>query len=72
MNLLQLDNNKPAKVIEIVGGSGLERKLQSLGLRIGSRVLRLTSSSGPVVIKIGNIQLAIGKGMAAKIIVEQE
>lgn len=72
MNLFQLTSNRPARVVDIVGGHGLRRKLQGLGLRIGSRLVKSRSMAGPVVVRVGRTELAIGRGMASKIIVEEE
>jgi ferrous iron transport protein A len=70
-NLLQLKRNQWAKVTDILGGFGLRRKLESLGVRVGSRILKVSDAPGPVVVNVGGTQLAIGKGMASKIIVEE-
>ena len=47
-------------------------RLNALGIRPGQRITKVSSTPmrGPVTIKIGNAQVAIGFGMANKIIVE--
>ena len=72
ISLFQLKNNKQAKVVDVVGGFGLRQRLEGLGIKVGSRILKISDVSGPVVIKVKGAQLAIGRGMASKIIVEEE
>lgn len=73
ITLNQLDKLKIGKVIEIKGGHGLRNKLDGLGIREGCIIKKISKigTAGPVVIKIGNTQIAIGKGMAEKIIIEE-
>ena len=58
-------------VVEIRGGHGLVSRLSALGIRPGQRVTKVGSTfmRGPVTIQVGNAQVAIGFGMANKIIV---
>jgi ferrous iron transport protein A len=69
--LLQLKINQWARVIEVLGGQGVKDKLQSLGVRVGVNILKVSDTPGPVIVKIGKMQLAIGRGLASKIIVEE-
>ncbi|MEA3493146.1 MAG: FeoA family protein [Candidatus Margulisiibacteriota bacterium] len=59
-------------VREILGGSGLFRRLQALGLRVGMQITKKSGAFlwGPVTAQVGGTQIGIGHGMAAKIIVE--
>ncbi|MFA5779008.1 MAG: FeoA family protein [Elusimicrobiota bacterium] len=74
ISLLNLEKNKTAKVVKIEGGAAFQKKLESLGLRLGVKIKKLSSSvfGGPVVIRVGRTHIAIGKGMANKITVEIE
>jgi len=58
-------------VFQIQGGRGLINRLNALGIRPGQRVTKVGSTfmRGPVTIQVGNAQVAIGFGMANKIIV---
>ncbi|PIU83229.1 MAG: ferrous iron transport protein A [Elusimicrobia bacterium CG06_land_8_20_14_3_00_38_11] len=71
-SLLNLERNNFAKVVKIEGGAGFQKKLESLGLRLGVKIKKLSSSvfGGPVVIRAGRTNIAIGKGIASKIFVE--
>lgn len=61
-------------VIECLeGGIGAARRMEGLGLRLGVRVVKKAGllSPGPVVVAIGKAEVAIGHGMAAKVIVRE-
>ncbi|MBA7600225.1 hypothetical protein ES703_07274 [subsurface metagenome] len=70
--LSQIEAGQSGKVVQIQGGRGLINRLSSLGVRPGQRVSKVSSMfmRGPVTIQVGNAQVAIGFGMAKRIIVE--
>jgi ferrous iron transport protein A len=60
-------------IIKLIrGGKGLSAKMDSLSLYIGKEIELVSKQSkrGPVVIKTGNTQIAIGYGIAQKIIID--
>ena len=70
--LTAMQTGQTGRVIQIQGGRGMIGRLEVLGIRIG-RELRKVSSQfmrGPVVLEVGNTQVAIGFGMANRILVE--
>ncbi len=71
MNLTQLAQGQSARVIKLEGGDAFARKLQNLGIREGVTVkkVRAVSANGPIIIKAGRTEIALGRGMAAKVIV---
>jgi ferrous iron transport protein A len=58
-------------VTQIQGGYGLVNRLSALGIMPGKRITKISSilMRGPVTIQIDRVQVAIGFGMANKIIV---
>ena len=72
ISLIQLKANRKVKVIEISGGTNLQKRLMHMGIYKGKEVIKLSHIGlrGPVVIKSGSSILAMGHGMAEKIIVE--
>ncbi len=70
--LSRMEAGQSGIVVQIQGGHGLISRLSSLGIRPGQRVTKVSSMfmRGPVTIQIGNAQVAIGFGMANRIIVE--
>ncbi len=71
-NLFEAPSKKGMRIIQITGGEGLRRRLVNMGIREGTTLIKLTpaGSKGPVVVKLGNTQIALGRGMAFKILVD--
>jgi ferrous iron transport protein A len=76
VSLIQtLDNLRPgqkAKVVEVHGGWGLRQKLCELGILPG-QVVTMSNSSlwrGPVMVHVDSNEVALGRGVAAKVMVE--
>ncbi len=72
LTLGQMEVGQTGTIIEILGGWGLVRRLEALGVRPGKKVTKISTTlfRGPVTLKIGNTQVAVGFGMARKIIVQ--
>lgn len=73
--LTPLDKLKPGQigvVREIRGGGGVARRLSALGIRPGKELTKVSAMfmGGPVVLSIDRRQLALGNGMAGKVLVE--
>jgi len=62
------------RVVRIDGGMGLVSRLSAMGIRPGRKITKLSSMlmRGPVTVQAGSTRLAIGFGMASRIIVELE
>ena len=74
IDLTQVESNTKCIVVKILGGYGMMKKLETLGIRVGCKITKVSSHMmrGPVVVRIGNTRAAIGFGMAKRIIVKQE
>ena len=72
--MTQIGPGKDVKVVDIKDGNTFREKVDSMGLRIGVRVRKLSGQvlNGPITIKIGNTKVALGHGMAKKILVTSE
>ena len=72
LSLTQMSSGKSGVVVELRGGAGLTRRLEAMGIRIGYRIRKISSQfmRGPVTIKVGQVSLALGYGMAGKVMVE--
>ncbi|HEY8499880.1 MAG TPA: FeoA family protein [Clostridia bacterium] len=72
MTLRDLKIGEEAVITTIKGGHGIHAKLESMGLREGSRITKKSAvlAGGPVIIQAGSTQIAIGDGMVNRIIVE--
>ncbi len=69
-----MQTGQSGTVIQVVGGRGLINRLSALGIRPSQRVTMVSSMfmRGPVTIEVDGAQVAIGFGMASRIIVELE
>jgi len=69
--LTDLKVGEEAEIIAIRGGHGMQGRLRALGLAEGQHVKKLShvGLGGPVVILVNRAQVAIGRGMARRIIV---
>jgi len=70
--LSQMEVGQSGVVVQMQGGRGLINRLSALGIRPGQRITKVSSMfmRGPVTVQVGNAQVAIGFGMANRIIVE--
>lgn len=61
-------------VVNVDGGYGIVRRLDSMGIRIGSKIQKVTGQlmRGPIMLRVGNTRVAVGFGMARRIWVEVE
>lgn len=72
MALSRMQAGQSGIVIQIQGGYGLVNRLNALGVRPGKRITKISSMfmRGPVTIQVDRTQVAIGFGMASRIIVD--
>ena len=72
--LAEMRTGQTGTVVGVMGGHGLIRRLDALGIRPGRKVTKLSSTlfRGPIILRVDNTQVAIGFGMARKIIVETD
>ena len=72
MALSRMQAGQNGIVVQIQGGHGLVNRLSALGIRPGKRITKIGSMlmRGPVTIQVDRAQVAIGFGMARRIITE--
>lgn len=70
-SLVELKKGDTAEVVMIDGGTGLASRLYSMGIFPGQRLQKAGGMAfgGPVLVNVGSSQLAVGRGMAEKIVV---
>lgn len=74
-NVVPLTNvatGREGKVVEFRGGRGMVHRLETRGIRLGHRIKKISDQimQGPVTIKVGHTTLAIGYGIASRVMVE--
>ena len=72
ITLSRMQTGQSGVVVQIQGGHGLVNRLSALGIRPGKRITKVSSMfmRGPVTVQVDRAQVAIGFGMASRIIVE--
>ena len=70
--LSKMEKGKSGLIQEIYGGYGFVRRMESLNVRVGKRITKLSSvfRRGPITIRVDHTQLALGFGMASRIMIE--
>ena len=72
VTLARMQPGQGGIVVQIQGGHGLVNRLGALGIIPGKRITKISSMlmRGPVTIEVDRVQVAIGFGMANKIMVK--
>jgi ferrous iron transport protein A len=72
MSVSDMKNRQTGRIISIQGGPGFVSRLEAMGIREGKKIIKrsLMLGRGPVIISAGMAEVAIGYGIARKIIVE--
>jgi len=73
MLLVEAEGEKEYKVIGFKGGKGVFHKLLQMGFVPGDqiKVLRKAPLGGPVLVEVNGRMIAVGRGVAEKIQVEE-
>ena len=74
ITLVEMRRGRKGTVLQIKGGHGLVNRLNALGILPGKKVTKVSAMlmKGPVTIEVDRAHLAIGFGMAKKIIVQPD
>ncbi len=72
ITLARMQPGRSGVVVQIQGGHGLVNRLNALGIIPGKKIIKISSMlmRGPITIQVDRVQVAIGFGMAKKIMVE--
>jgi len=71
-NLVDMEDAGEGVIILLEGGNFFRNKLSAMGISEGAKIKKITGHfmGGPMLIKVKNTEIAVGRGMAEKIIVE--
>ncbi len=72
VTLTKMQRGQSGRVLQIEGGRGMVNRLSALGIMPGKKITKISSMlmRGPVTIEVDRVQVAIGFGMANRIIIE--
>ena len=59
-------------VVDVLGGHGFINRLNALGIRFCKKITKVSSMlmRGPIIVNVDSMKIAVGYGMAKRIIVE--
>jgi len=72
VTLTRMAAGQSGTIVHIEGGYGMADRLAALGIRPGKRITKVSSlfMRGPVTIEVDRVQVAIGFGMARRVLVD--
>ena len=72
ISLRHMETGQKGTIVGVLGGYGLRRRLEAMGVRPGKTITKVSGQAfrGPVTLKVDHTQIAIGFGMANKIVVD--
>lgn len=72
MPLSMLGSGEEAKLMDVRGGDSIKKRLSAMGLNPGVSVTVVQNTmNGPVILGVMDSRIALGRGMAHKIMVTQ-
>jgi len=71
-SLERMDSGRRGRVVALHGGRGMVGRLESMGIRPGKVITKLSSQpmGGPVTVLVEGRQVAMGRGIARRVEVE--
>jgi ferrous iron transport protein A len=70
----KVEINKDVYVVEIIGGWGIRQRLNQMGIHPGDKIIVKRSGimKGPLHIKVHGMEVALGRGMAKKVVIQEK
>lgn len=72
LDLTELKTGQKGVIVEVAGGFHFTKKIQSMGIRPGKEITKLSAQlwHGPQTIELDKMRIAVGYGMAKKIMIQ--
>ena len=73
-SLVEMEHGKMGVIVDICGGRALSQRLDAMCITPGAQLRKISGSfmGGPVTVQVGSARLALGFGIASRIILEVE
>jgi len=73
LTLDSVPNGREVRIVEIKGGWGIRQRLNQMGINTGDVIFVKRSGimGGPILIRVHGTEVALGRGMAKKVIVSE-
>ncbi len=74
IDLTKMKAGERGTVVMMRGGHGMRARLEGMGVRLGVEIVKVSTQimRGPLIVRVGNTQVAIGFGMARHVLVKTE
>lgn len=74
ISLVNCKSGRSCKVIAVLGDRNIKERLEALGIRKGNVIIKKFQQPGygPVIVTMGNLEIAIGYELAQNVIVLTE
>jgi len=74
ISLTKMKEGQKGRILHILGGTNLQQRLMGLGIYPQKEIIKLShfAMRGAVTVKTGRSVIALGHGMASKVMVETE
>ena len=74
INLAKMKAGESGTVVSLEGGGGFVLRVQNLGIRPGKKITKLSGHfwRGPVTVQAGRTNIALGFGMASRVMVKPD
>jgi len=69
-SLTQLNSGQKCKIQKISAGFNATKRLYEMGLNTGAKVEIIKNDIGPIIVSLYGNKVAVGRGLAEKILVE--
>ncbi|MCY6484477.1 FeoA family protein [Clostridium aestuarii] len=65
-----INRGEKAKIQEINGGDTFSKKMIEMGFNKGTEIEIVNNDRGPLIVAVGESRIALGRGMAQRIMVQ--
>ena len=62
---------KLAEINSVQGSESICKKIMEMGMSTGAIIKIMKNDSGPIIVKVGETRLVLGRGMAQKVMVRE-
>lgn len=69
VSLTTIPTGKPVRLVKVDGGKRLNHRMAEMGLTPGVEITILQDTGGPLLLHVRDFRIALGRGMAEKMIV---
>lgn len=70
-SLATLNAGSSGKVERIIAGSSATKRLYEMGFNTGAQVKMIKNDRGPIIVSLGGNKIALGRGLAEKMLIGQ-